>query len=300
MNLRKIDLNLLTVFDAILQAQNLSRAAENIGMSQPAVSDALARLRHLFQDDLFIRTGHGMKPTPKACHYGSQVSRILDLTKTLLTEEQDFDYGNSQRIFNLALGDYGEVVLLPRMMQWLESRQASINVNILPTHEPSKLDKLRKGELDIYLSSEPISHQDFDNYCVYQESLVSMVRADHKSIRNSLNMEQFLALSHIILDWPSKEGSLIEQRLRAKNLSRNCRMRVHSFFDMPRVVANTEMICTLPSRLAQQFAHSHNLKSFPIPLPDLDVPIYLSWHKNQAVDPAHRWLREVLKMFLRE
>ena len=109
MNLRSVDLNLLTVFDAVIREGNLTRAAANVGMSQPAMSDAVARLRHLLKDDLFIRTGHGVRPTPRAREYAAPIRRILDLVMMTLSEAQSFDHLTSSRRFNLVLREYGEL-----------------------------------------------------------------------------------------------------------------------------------------------------------------------------------------------
>lgn len=294
MNLRKIDLNLLTVFDAVMQERNLTRAAERIGMSQPAVSDAVGRLRHVLKDDLFVRTGHGVRPTPRAQQYAGQIARILEMVTLMLVETQSFDIATSQRPFNLVLSDYGELVVLPALMRYLEERQSQARVHVLSQHRPDHAQLLRNGTLDLVLTPEPVLHDEVISERVVTESLVCMVRRGHPLVRDKLSLEQFLELRHVILEWPDARGSLVEQRLRALGLQRNCHMHVHSFFDMPRVVASTDMVCSIPSRMAEHFGQSHDLVAFPIPLENLDVYLSLSWYRQYQDDPANAWIRRAV------
>ena len=298
MNLRRIDLNLLTVFDAVMQEGNLTRAAKKIGMSQPAVSDAVSRLRHVLKDDLFIRTSHGVKPTARAQQYSGQVKRILDLVVLMLSETETFDIVTSERVFNLVLGDYGELVILPALMQYLDDMQAGIAVNVLSPHQRELEESLRSGAVDFALTSEPIVDEEVNSELVIRERLVSMVRRDHPAIKDKMTLEQYIASRHVVVDWPDDRGFIIDQRLRADGLQRNCHMRVHTLFDMPRVVASTDLVCTLPSGMAYHFATAHKLASFPIPLPDIDVHAYINWHSSFAADPGIQWMKNAITALL--
>ena len=298
MNLRKIDLNLLTVFDAVMREGNFTRAAQNIGMSQPAVSDAVSRLRYLLKDDLFVRTGHGVRPTTRAKNYSEQVRRILDLVVMMLSESLTFDYVTSDRSFNLVLGDYGELVVLPRLMQWLDDMEANVTINVRSVHQHQLSDALGSGEIDLFLTPEPIRNPGFVSKLVVVESLMSMVRSDHPLIKDSLSLDQFLSLRHVTIEWFESRGSIVEQYLRAQGFERKRHAQVHSFFDMPRVVASTDMVCSVPSQMAHHFAATHKLKSLPIPLPGLKIPFYLNWHKNFESDDGATWIRNAIAEFL--
>ncbi len=298
MNLRKVDLNLLTVFDAVMREGNFTRAAENIGMSQPAVSDAVSRLRYLFKDDLFIRTGHGVKPTHGAQHYSGQVRRILDLVVMMLSESETFDYVTSTRSFNLVLGDYGELVVLPRLMQWLDDRGAAVTINIRSVHQHDLGTALGTGEIDLFLTPEPILDAGFSNHCVIIETLISMVRKDHPVVKDSLSLDQFLSLRHVTIEWFEAKGSIVERRLRTLGRERFSQAQVHSFFDMPRVVASTDMICSVPAQMAHHFAATHKLKSLPIPISDVKVPFYLNWHQSSEADPGVNWIKGTIMELL--
>lgn len=294
MNLRNIDLNLLTVFDAVMKEGNLTKASKRIGMSQPAVSDSVSRLRYLFKDELFIRTGHGVRPTPKAKHYSSQVRRILDLVVMMLSESKDFDFVTSKRKFNLILGDYGELVVLPRLMHWLNEMNAGTSINIRAGHKYQIKDALSSGSIDLLLSIEPIDDPNFSSLCVTIDPLVCMVKSDHSVIKDNLSLEQYLSLQHIIIEWVWLRESIVDNYLESQGLKRDCHTQVHSFFDMPHVVASTDMISSIPSRMAHHFAETYKLKVLPIPIPKMDVPFYLNWHKNFEADDGHIWIREAI------
>jgi DNA-binding transcriptional LysR family regulator len=298
MNLRSIDLNLLTVFDAVMREGNLTRAAANIGMSQPAISDAVARLRHLLKDDLFIRTGHGVRPTPRAQEYSAPIRRILDLVIVTLSEPQSFDYKTSNRRFNLVLREYGELVLLPPLMQWLDALNTGIVISAGAVPHKQIPHALRSGTVDMYLTPEPLQQTGYTSQHVITEQLVSVVRRDHPTVSNSLTLEQFVSLRHVVLDWPELPVPHVDRALRELKLERQCQMHVHSMFDMPRVVASTNMICSLPSRMARSFADAHKLKAFPLPIEKIEIPLFLTWHQRFDADPGHAWMRNALTSLL--
>jgi DNA-binding transcriptional LysR family regulator len=299
MNLRSVDLNLLTVFDAVIREGNLTRAAANVGMSQPAMSDAVARLRHLLKDDLFIRTGHGVRPTPRAQEYAAPIRRILDLVMMTLSEAKSFDHLTSHRRFNLVLREYGELVLLPPLMQWLDGMGSGVSINACAVPHKQIAEALRSGTVDIYLTTEPPKQSGYTVAHVVTEHLVAVVRRDHPTAKNGMTLDQYLALNHVILDWPDIPTPHVDQALLDRGLERRkCKMNVHSLFDMPRVVASTNMICSLPSKMAQSFADAHKLKLFPLPLEDVSIPLYLCWHQRFDADPGHSWMRNALTSLL--
>ncbi|MDD2058454.1 LysR substrate-binding domain-containing protein [Pseudomonas sp. GD03860] len=292
MNLRSVDLNLLTVFDAIMAEQNLSRAADRIGMSQPAISNALSRLRHVFKDDLFIRTGHGMRATLRAQELATPIRKILDMVMTTLTQGADFDYTSSTRAFNLVLSDYGEVVLLSPLMRWLDAIGANVQINVETYMQRDLKEKMRYGKIDLCLWAEPMPSDAFDSQLLLSEELYSMVRRDHPLVSNRLTLEQYVTLKHLVLEWRDTENPRpVERHLQRLGLSRELYLHVHSFFSMPWIVAGSDVVCTMPSRMAKTFSELHQLKCFKTPLEGLEVPIYLSWHRSVEEDPAHRWLR---------
>lgn len=213
MNLRKIDLNLLTIFDAVLTERNYTRAAEKVSMSQPAVSDAVARLRHVLKDQLFVRTGHGVRPTPRALEYAPQVRRILDLVVLLVANPDSFSVANSKRRFHVAMGEYGEFVILPMLAQYLEAGGSKIAFNTVSQRRADMVEALRTGNIDLVLGPEPIVDSDVQSEIVTTEKMITMVRRGHPSVKKRLTLKKFLELRHIAYEWPGRPHALVDQWL---------------------------------------------------------------------------------------
>lgn len=299
MNLRSVDLNLLPIFDAVMQEGNLTRAAASIGMSQPAISEALSRLRHVFKDDLFLRAGHGVRPTPRAMELAGPIRKILDMTATAIAEVQNFDARTSKRRFNLALREYGELVLLAPLMQRLENTYSNVFVSVKTVPHSDIPEALRKGEVDIYLTPEPPKNPTCSSELIITDYLVALVRKDHPVVNRKLTLTQYLSLDHVVLEWPDIATPHADLALLKGGPSqRKCKMLVHSIFDMPRVVSSTNMICSLPSRMAKSLAAAHALKVFPMPIDRVDIPIYLCWNTRFDEDSGHLWMRNLLAELL--
>jgi len=296
MNLRSIDLNLLTVFDAVMAEGNMSRAADKIGMSQPAMSLAISRFRQLANDELFERSGHGVRPTARALELAGPVRRALDLVLGALEQTHEFDSTTSTRDFNLVLGDYGELLLLPRLIHEMEKIQASFAINTLAMTGLDIRKEMHFGNVDLFLWAEPFEANDdeFVSQQIGTDLNVCLVREDHPCIGSELTLEEYASLKHIILRLPASYGaSSIERQLWSHNLQRSTFMRAHSLFEYPQAISHTDMIGTLPEKAAHSFAEHHKLSVVPSPLP-FETPVYLMWPKSLHNDPGHRWLRELL------
>jgi len=296
MNLRSVDLNLLTVFDAVITEGNMSRAADKIGMSQPALSLAISRFRHLARDELFERTGHGVKPTPRARELAGPVRRALDIISGALDQGSDFDVTTSNRTFNLVLGDAGELILLPRLMQWLEAQEARIRINTLPIAATDVRKEMHFGNADLYLWLEPLDagNDEFISRKIDVDKNVCLVSRDHPLVGDQMSLEQYASFRHVILRLPGGYGpSQIDRELWSHGLKREHAMTVHSFFEFPRIISSTNMIGTVPGKIAKSLAQVHKLKILPAPI-EFEMPIYLTWPQSLDSDPGHRWLREFL------
>jgi len=294
MNLRSVDLNLLTVFDAIMAEGNMTRAAEKIGMSQPAMSLALSRLRHLVDDPLFERQGRGLKPTLRAQELVQPVRRALDIVSNALESTADFDCQASEREFNLVLTDYGEIVLLPRLMAWLKNQHAKININLQPRAQQDFKKDMHFGKLDLYFWHIPLLDDEIISERLGSFSHSCLVREDHPLINDSINLEQYCQLQHITFHAPGENTSIIDQQIRGAGMERQVGMRIHTYFDVPRVLTATDMICTLPTPIAHSFAEIHKLKVLALPMDNVEMPLYMMWHRNQDNDEVHKWLRNFL------
>jgi DNA-binding transcriptional LysR family regulator len=294
MNLRAIDLNLLTVFDAVITEGNITRAAQKIGMSQPAMSIAISRFRHIAKDELFERTGRGVKPTPRAVQLAAPIRRALDMVSGALEQVGEFDIAASERSFNLVLGDYGELVLLPRLIQGLDENKSKIRIRTL---SPAGLD-LRKemhfGSVDLHMWVTPMEGEEFISQQAGTTHEVCLMRRDHPTVKNKLTIKQFANLRHIVFELPGGYGpSVIDRELWAQGLQREHCISVHSFFNVPRILSSTDLICSMPVQIAKSFAEVHSLKIVKSPV-KRELPVFFTWHKSNDSDPGHRWLREHL------
>lgn len=293
-NLRNIDLNLLTVFDAVASEGNISRAAAKIGMSQPAMSAALSRLRLTLKDELFVRTGRGVRPTPRALELERPIRRILHLIDDTLTQSAEFDYRASERVFTMASMDYAGILLLPDVLKRLRDMASPMTMNVCSSNDLQLADKLRFGSVDFAVDYIPIVDEDFHSVKIAAERACCLVDPEHPFIRDSLNLEDFLRSRQAVLLPYDKRVSIIDEYLKSLDVARHRTVTVPSMLNYPYVIAGSDLLCTLPLRIGQVFAREHDLKLFPLPLPDFSVDYYLIWHNGQDHDPAHRWMREML------
>ena len=293
-NLRNIDLNLLTVFDAVMTEGNITRAAEKIGMSQPAMSIAISRFRHIADDKLFERTGRGVKPTPRALELSGPVSRALVVISSALEHGTEFDLKTSERSFNLGFGDYGELVILPRLAQRIAKVDSNIRLNTLPTAGIDMQKEMHFENIDLYLWLVPLENSEIRSTQIGTMDHACIVRKDHPSIKDSISIEQYADLAHVVYELPGAYGpSLIDRELWRHNLKRKRACEVYSFFHMPRIISSTDMIATMPRPMAEAYASIHNLKIIPAPIP-AEMAIFLMWHKRLDNDTGHQWLRNAV------
>ena len=300
MNLRSIDLNLLTIFDAIMTERKMSTAADKIGMSQPAMSAAVSRLRLTLKDELFIRTGSGIKPTPKALELQRPIRQILDMISATVTRSMAFDHRTSDRVFTLASVDYGGIVVVPQLLRLLQAEEASVRLNVWPQYEEDLKDLMHFGSVDFALDNIPILEDDFHIEILRREPGYCLVRRDHPDIQGDLTLRQFLETEQVALYPKDKRISLLDQHLLANGLRRRHGMRVASFFNMPYIVKESNMICTLPESVARHFSALFDLQLLPAPLDDWRAPVYLMWHNSLHSEPAHQWLRQHILQLCRQ
>lgn len=298
MNLRAFDINLLTVFDAIAAEGNQSRAAQRLGMSQPAMSNALARLRAALNDPLFIRTPQGMTPTACARELLAPVRQALDLIQAGVERAkrgEKFDYAASRRTVVMVVEDYGDTVILPRLMDWLTQTAPGMRVRL--RHEVAGAglsNKLNDGSVDLAIQYARPKDGELRTRHLLDDEFVSMVRGDHPAVGDSLSLTQYLALPHVVYGRLGAKGlrnSAIDRLLLQQGLARNIALQVPGFHPMPIIVQNTTYICTLPRRMAHAYASSFRLKMLKPPLPLRPLSLYLIWGRSMDRDPAHQWLR---------
>jgi DNA-binding transcriptional LysR family regulator len=293
MNIRDVDLNLLVALDALLAERNVSRAAQRLHLSQPAASALLARLRDLFDDPLLLRSARGMLPTPRALELLGPVRKVLDEIGAIVQPRAAFDAASAVHTFTLSASDYVEYALLPKLVDYLEHKAPGVLLEVRPLDLQSVGEQMESGEVDLCVTGLQNAMPGLHARPLYQERVVSVVRRDHPGVGERLTLDRFCSLEHIqVLVRGSGLSARIDAALAALGRKRHARLAVPHFLLVPEMVARSDMISTLPERLARGYAKK--LRIFEPPLDIEGFTVGEIWHERNQRDPAQQWLRDVL------
>jgi DNA-binding transcriptional LysR family regulator len=292
--LAALDLNLLVVFDAVFAERHISRAARRLGKSQPAVSGALARLRALLNDPLFVRDGAGVRPTRLGRELATPIREALELLNQSLRQERDYVPTASDRTFHLNLSDYTQTILLPRLVA--ELKNVAPDVRLATTSLPAEEmeSALKRGALDLAVDCHVVRGAGLYQQRLFDDEFVCLVRKGHPHVRNSLTREQFVTLPHGVIKRGPAPG-LIERVLTRLKVHRDARVTLPHCLLAPFIAARTDLIVTVPKREALDFLDLLSLKMFPPPQPMGRFTVSAFWSEEGHRDPANRWLRAILK-----
>ncbi len=291
MNVRDLDLNLLRVFDAVLRSRSVTAAAAQLGLTQPAVSNALARLRGAFGEALFLRNSQGMEPTPYARALAEPVRQALALLDAALAHGPGFDPATSDRSFRFYMSDLGQIEFLPPLVERLRQRAPRVRLEAVGLEVEAIGDALTAGSLDIAMGflrglGPPVSRK-----ALFRDPYVCLLRADHPL--RSLTRKAFLEASHAVVTYRGGHH-VVEEALERAGLARRIMLRVPHFTVVPMVLERTDLILTLPARVARVFERRGNLKSLPPPVTIPPAEVAVHWHERFESDPGNRWLRELM------
>lgn len=294
LNLRGIDLNLLPVFTAVVEEGNLSRAASRLGMSQPAISAALQRLRLTVRDDLFVRSRQGLLPTPHAQLLYQQVSGGLQQLVEALDPEQRFDPAQSSRVFRLVAVDYFEAVMLGGLINRLRAQSTSLGLQVVPQQE-GWLRQLLAADVDMALDIQRPDDDRIVGDKVGEERMVVVARQGHPAIRGALALEDFLQSEHVVLPYRERQTLPLDVILGRPGWRRRVGAQVGQYGSLLAVASQTDLIATVPRHLAAAYAGRLQLQVLDFPVPVAGVPLHLLWPRVLDRDPAHRWFRGLVR-----
>lgn len=294
MNMTDLDLNLLRAFDAIATEGSVTVAGERIGLSQPAMSNALARLRQLFDDPLFVRTPRGMRPTPFAQQLAQPVREALRLIQGALQQHAGFDPRSSGNTFRFYMSDIGEMVFLPGLLERVKRDAPGVKIEVMRIPIKDVHTALEAGELDLAVGFLPGLTTGMLQQPLFREHYVCMLRADHPAIGAKISAKQFREAAHVVVSYAGTGHQVIEETFLAEGLGARIAVRVPHFLVVPMILARTDLIVTVPSRVAAVFARLGNFKVLKLPLPMPSFEVRLHWHQRYNQDPANRWLRGVM------
>lgn len=299
MELRNFDLNLLVAFKYLIEEKSVSRAAEKLFISQSAMSHVLRRLRRELEDPVLVKTPSGMKPTQRAQALLDPIRAVLEEVEQIIRTPEEFSPATSQRRFVIATSDYIEFTLLPPLIEALSKRAPDVELHVKQiTSKLLESGAIEENQIDLIIGFEavlkPASHLCYEQ--LFTDSVTSVVRQDHPDIPgDTMSFERFMASRHMLISRRETGTGLIDDWLEKRGLTRKVSLVVPNFLSAPWIVANTDLVLSLPSRIAEQFVDLAPLKILPIPI---DVPIHnliMVWHPLREKEPAHEWLRRQIR-----
>ena len=298
LDLSSLDLNLLVVFDAIFKDRNITVAARRVGLSQPAMSSALARLRTAFDDPLFVRTSKGMQPTPHAQLLATPIQHACELVVGALEIDSSFDPLTAVCTYRFYMTDIGEAVYLPKLLGALAHRAPGVKIKVLRIPEQGEQAAMAAGDVDLAIGFFPDLQAGFFQQRLYADEFVCLLRADHALAKGRLSVEQFKSMRHAVIATAGTGHEATIGRAIAKHRLKVSLTLPH-FMALPLLVSQTDYVVTVPRRLALAFAGYGNLKIIepPIKIPSFEIKQH--WHERYHHDPASQWLRAlVAELFL--
>jgi len=300
MDIRSVDLNLLVVFDAMRRHRNVTRAGEALGLSQPAMSAAVARLRTLFGDPLFVRSGAQMNPTPRAEALGETIRQIVQTIEFDILQPSAFDPRHGTRAFTLLTPDIAEMNFLPRLLAHLGEHAPNVSLKTLAMPRHAAASALESGTAELAIGYFPDLHKaGFFQQRLIRSTHVCLLRKEHAAIGRALSMKQFLAASHAVVK-PDGREHVFEQFLQQKGITRRVVVELSHFMSLLPIVESSELIATVPRDLAEFFVRHGAVRHVPTPMKSPVIDVHLFWHQRFQKDSAHTWLRGVIHTLFRD
>ncbi|MBK4715962.1 MULTISPECIES: LysR family transcriptional regulator [Tenebrionibacter/Tenebrionicola group] len=295
--LRGFDLNLLLVFDALLRTGSVTAAAQELSLSQPACSHALARMRRMLGDRLFVRSAGTMRPTPFARYLAPSISAMLHSLSGCLASAQHFDPPTSRHIFTCAATDYTGYALLPHFISRLQMQAPQMHINIMELRTADSLDDLRAGRIDFSLGARGENERlpaDIHAVDGLVDEYVVMARMRHPVIGTRLTLERYLACRHIVVRPWHDEPGVIDGVLAHKGLTRQIALQLPTMLGTPFIVAKSDLVLTMPRHAALTFSHIAELDIFPVPFPTPEYRLRICSHSSALNSSVHRWVEQRL------
>ncbi|MGY4531766.1 DNA-binding transcriptional LysR family regulator [Pseudomonas sp. TE3786] len=288
MNLSKVDLNLFIVFDAIYTEANLTRAGQIVGITQPAVSNALARLRETFNDPLFVRTAQGMVPTPMAQNIIGPVRNALSLLRVSVQESRTFNPLQANKTYRISMTDLTEEIILPPLFQRLRRQAPAVQIESFLSKRRETTKELAAGRLDFAVDAPLNTDPQVRHVKLLSDRYVCAIRKGHPLAKEKLTLDEYMSLTHIHISSRRSGLGYVDLTLGKMGIQRKIALRSQHYLMASMVMQKTDMAMTVPER----FARSHDLHYVGVPVEVPAVETHLYWHESTDQDPANRWMRE--------
>jgi len=298
----RFDIRLLTALEAIERLGSLTLAGEELGLSQPALSHGLARLRALVDDELFVRTPRGMRPTVKGEALAGSARRIIDVMRTELAAALPFDPATSTRAFTVCMSDVGELVFLPQLLARLRQAAPSINLAVVSLAPRELFDALGTGAADLAIGFFPdLVASGLQRQKLFERGFLTLYAPTHPRIREqALDLDGFLAEPHLVVRSQGRTEEVFERRLRERGMKRRVLLTVPHMFSVPTVIAGSDLLVTVPHSVGTALCRDHALRSTPPPLDSPAIEVFQHWSPRVERDPANQWLRQTVCELFRD
>lgn len=293
-NLKTVDLNLLVIFEAIFATKNISRAADRLGMSQPAVSNALARLRELIDDPLFVRAQGGVEPTVKARELIQPVREALGLIGRHLGTGTEIDWTTYKRVFRIVVVDAMEPIIMPPVVRAILSQAPGVNIECIQAH--SKVyEEIRAGTIDLACFPFPLDNIfEITVKPLCPADMVVVARRNHPGIVRPLDLETFQRLPFIGLNYDLRGLTGMDKSLASVLQSRRLAYMASKIWSIPPMIERSDLVGMLPRAFVNEIAGNFELEVHELPFDIPEQYIYVMWHSNNDLDPGHIWLRQIM------
>jgi DNA-binding transcriptional LysR family regulator len=296
----RYDLNLLPVFLALMEERSVTRAAARLGITQPALSNSLNRLRDTLRDPLFIRERYGIKPTQLAEEIAPTIEAALAQLDDLILNQQEFQPAKAERLFTLAPNSYVELVLMPALVArarevapGIKLRMTAFGNDLAETGVISGTTAMVLGRIVDPPDNLVVQH-------LMDDGLACVVRNDHPDVRDRISRERYESLKHVNVLPPGRLRAGLFQALGQQNLKREVAVSVTHFLAVPEMLAVTDYCATLPSLICRSLERDPRLRVLPTPVDLGTFPVQMAWHVRYRHDPAHRWLRSMIGELAKE
>lgn len=294
-----MDMRLLTIFDEIYKTKSVTRAGQNLDLPQTSVSLALGRLRHQFNDPLFVRTSKGMEPTPHAKELVQPLRQALQILQAATRQQVVFDPARSERQFRISMTDFSHLEFLPLLINRVNELAPSVQIEILRI-TPDTASLLESGDSDLAVGFMPELDAGFFQQNLFQQNFACVVRKTHPRIGTRMTENLYKRESHVVITAAGTGQDLVEKTLTRKGIQRKIALSLPTLPGLGNLLANTDLVATVPVRVAQTLVRIAQVKLLAPPIAFPSFMIKQHWHERYQHDPANRWLRSQIADLFQE
>jgi DNA-binding transcriptional LysR family regulator len=296
MNIRNVDLNLLLILKELIQEKNTVKVGQKLGLSQPAVSHALKRLRDVFGDPLMVRASRGLVPTRRAMELEGPINNFIKSVESLLSDSDKFDPLKSKITFRIATTDYMEQLILPGLLAVIEKEAPGCTVITRPTHGSLPKSELEEGTIDLAIAGfYGELPENFYKQNVIQDDFICVARKGHELFKGKMTLKKYASAQHVLISMDGDMKSKSQTILRKNGLEQKFTAGVSGFTSTGWIVTTTDLLLTCPRKLANSFKKHLPVETKELPFELDKISIVQVWHERHQRDGAHTWFRGIVK-----